>query len=175
MATTRATGRRRRRCRLPRPEARRRSIPIGYNAAGWTTSETDALGNVTTTAYDADGRVTSVTAPVPATGVAAPVTHYTYDHLGRVTSVETDPDSHTTSYGYNSLNQKNVGDRCARQSHRLHIRCHGEHFDDHGPRSRRQASPLRSRRTHIPTWASSSRQRTRSAMSHPTHTTMTAD
>jgi RHS repeat-associated protein len=63
-------------------------------------TETDALGNVTTMGYDAAGELTSMTAPVPATGVAAPVTGYSYDGDGRQVT-ETDPDGNVTATAYN--------------------------------------------------------------------------
>ena len=54
---------------------------------------------------DHDGRLLSVTSPVPATGVAAPVTYYTYDAASNLTSV-TDAMGYVTSLGYNSRNWK---------------------------------------------------------------------
>ena len=49
---------------------------------------TDPLGNTSTTAYDADGNVTSITDPLGHT------TTYQYDRLNRQTSM-TDPLGHT--------------------------------------------------------------------------------
>ena len=43
---------------------------------------TDPLRHVTTYGYDTHGNVTSITTPSPAEGVAASVTHFTYDTGG---------------------------------------------------------------------------------------------
>ena len=57
-----------------------------YDADGHKLTTTDALGNVTTAAYDHDGRLTSVTAPDPdgAGPLSAPVTSYSYNADGQV-------------------------------------------------------------------------------------------
>ncbi len=91
----------------------------GYDPAGNPTKVTDPLGGVTTTAYDAlgkvverkdaDGRTTSygyddldqlakVTAPDGA------VTAYGYDKLGNLTE-RTDANGHVTAYGYDATHR----------------------------------------------------------------------
>ena len=62
------------------------------------------MSNVTTNAYDHDGRLISMTAPVPAPGVSAPVISYTYDSLSRL-STETDPLGNITTYGYDAAGE----------------------------------------------------------------------
>ena len=65
----------------------------GYDTLGDQTSVTDPRGNTTTSAYDADRRLTTVTAPAPFnTGAALVQTQTTYDPDGRILSV-----SHTNN------------------------------------------------------------------------------
>ena len=78
----------------------------GYDTFGDPVETSDANGNVTTTAYDAESRAVSVTQP-PYTppGSSGPVTAVAstaYNSLGQVTS-QTDPLNNTTSYGYDQL------------------------------------------------------------------------
>ena len=71
----------------------------GYNAANEVTSVTDALGKVTSYTFDATGHVLTITAPVPATGVSAPVTTYTYSDVGQLLTT-TDPLGNVTTDAY---------------------------------------------------------------------------
>ena len=70
----------------------------GYNSAGYVTSTTDALNHVTTTTYDAMGRVLAVVDPNNNR------TSFTYDKLGNRTGV-TDAVNHTTTYAYDAMNR----------------------------------------------------------------------
>ena len=78
----------------------------GYNTFGEAVESQDPDGNVTTTAYDADGNPTMITQPnYTPPGASAPITAITtknYDKLGELTSV-TDPLTHTTAYTYDQL------------------------------------------------------------------------
>ncbi|HEV2370630.1 MAG TPA: LamG-like jellyroll fold domain-containing protein [Streptosporangiaceae bacterium] len=78
----------------------------GYNTFGQPTETSDADGNVTTTAYDADGQPVTVTGPAytpPNTGSPiTPVTTTTYNDLGQVQSVK-DPLGNLTQYTYDQL------------------------------------------------------------------------
>lgn len=80
---------------------------FGYDNAGQKTTETDPLGNVTTTAYDYMGRVTSVTLPDPdgAGALSAPVESYTYDLNSRLLTV-TDARGGVTTTAYDNLGRK---------------------------------------------------------------------
>jgi RHS repeat-associated protein len=79
---------------------------IGYDTFGDETEYSDADGNVTTSAYDGDGHMVSVTDPsYTPPGSTTPVhgtTTMTYDKLGRQASV-TDPLGHTTTMTYDQL------------------------------------------------------------------------
>ncbi len=101
-----------------------------YNAVGDVTSVTDANGHVATNTYDAARRVTTSTAPPPATGLPGIVTAYTYDPAGRVTQTQqsaggsilhttaatytlsgktataTDANAHVTIYAYDLLDRQ---------------------------------------------------------------------
>ncbi|MEU3605707.1 LamG-like jellyroll fold domain-containing protein [Streptomyces sp. NPDC035033] len=78
----------------------------GYNTFGEATEVADPLGNVTTTAYDAEGQEASVTTPeYLAPGATTPVraTSYNeYNELGQVTA-EVDPLGNRTTYTYTQL------------------------------------------------------------------------
>jgi YD repeat-containing protein len=79
----------------------------GYDAAGNLVQVTDPLGNITTTAYDALGRVTSVTQADPddAGAQTSPVTSYVYDANGNTLSI-TDPNGNVTTSSYDALNRQ---------------------------------------------------------------------
>jgi RHS repeat-associated protein len=78
----------------------------GYDSFGDQTQSADPDGNLTTTGYDNDGRVASVTQPsYTPPGSSTPVTaitSYTYDGNGNLSSV-TDPLGNVTSYAYDAL------------------------------------------------------------------------
>ncbi|MFE0777313.1 RHS repeat domain-containing protein, partial [Streptomyces sp. NPDC058861] len=81
----------------------------GYNTFGEQTETSDPLGNVTVTAYDAEGRETSTTLP-PYTppGASAPVTAtswFEYDRLGLL-KAEVDEFGNRTAYTYTQLGEK---------------------------------------------------------------------
>ena len=73
-----------------------------YNSFGEPLTVQDALGKTTTNTYDSHGNLTSVTTPVPASGVSASVTSFAYNSLGELTSI-TDPLSNVTTITYNSV------------------------------------------------------------------------
>ena len=78
----------------------------GYNTFGDQTQAVDPDGNVTTTAYDGDGRTTSVaqaayTPPGTSSAITA-TTAYAYDEDGNLVS-ETDPEGNVTSATYDAL------------------------------------------------------------------------
>jgi RHS repeat-associated protein len=79
---------------------------VGYDTFGDETQTEDADGNVTTYAYDADGRNVSVTSPsYTPSGSSTPVNPTSttaYNHVGQVSS-ETDALGNTTTYGYDQL------------------------------------------------------------------------
>lgn len=54
---------------------------------------------MTTNAYDANGNLTSITAPKPDNNTAASVTTFAYDSKGQLTSI-TDPLSHASTLTY---------------------------------------------------------------------------
>lgn len=78
----------------------------GYDTFGDQTQAEDPDGNVTTTAYDPAGRVSSVTqppyTPPGSSSAITAVTRYGYDEDGNLTSV-TDPLGNVTSYTYDAL------------------------------------------------------------------------
>ncbi|WP_318212927.1 LamG-like jellyroll fold domain-containing protein [Streptomyces sp. SJL17-1] len=81
----------------------------GYNTFGEQTETSDALGNVTAVAYDAEGRETSTTLP-PYTppGGTAPITATSwteYDTLGLL-KAEVDEFGNRTAYTYTQLGEK---------------------------------------------------------------------
>jgi YD repeat-containing protein len=85
----------------------------GYNAVGSVTTETDPLGNVTTTAYDNLQRKTTVTQPDPdgGGGLSAPVWTYTYGSNSLLATI-TDPLGRDTDYGYDDYGrQTTVGNK----------------------------------------------------------------
>ena len=88
------------------PATTRPVTVYGYDTFGDQTQVKDPDDNVTSTAYDGDGRVISVTQPSytppgSSTAITA-TTSYGYDEDGNLTSV-TDPEDNTTSYGYDAL------------------------------------------------------------------------
>ncbi|MBW5251788.1 Teneurin-1 [Streptomyces sp. P01-B04] len=78
----------------------------GYNTFGEDTESSDPLGNVVTTAYDAEGQESSTTMPnYTPPGASAPITAATwneYNKLGQVTA-EVDPLGKRTEYAYTQL------------------------------------------------------------------------
>ncbi|MFG3046718.1 LamG-like jellyroll fold domain-containing protein [Streptomyces sp. NPDC048241] len=78
----------------------------GYNTFGETTETSDPLGNVTTTAYDAEGQETSTRLPeYTAPGASTPITATSwneYNKLGQVTA-EVDPLGNRRAYTYTQL------------------------------------------------------------------------
>jgi len=78
----------------------------GYDTFGDKTRVADPDGNVTTTAYDGDGRTTSVTQAAytspGASSATTATTSYAYDEDGNLAS-ETDPAGNLTSYAYDAL------------------------------------------------------------------------
>jgi RHS repeat-associated protein len=78
----------------------------GYNTFGEAVEDKDALGNVITTGYDAEGRVVQVTepsyTPPGSTTPITPVSTRSYTPTGDLAS-ETDPLGHTTSYTYDQF------------------------------------------------------------------------
>jgi RHS repeat-associated protein len=75
-----------------------------YNSFSEPLTYTDALGNVTTDAYDSHGNLLTETLPVPAAGGTAPVYSWTYTSKGSVATA-TDPLNHTTTDGYDTRNR----------------------------------------------------------------------
>jgi YD repeat-containing protein len=79
---------------------------FGHDAYGDLTRTMNPDGNVTSAAYDGDGRVTSVSQPAytqpGGTSQIAGTTSYTYDGKGNLTSL-TDPAGNITSYSYDQL------------------------------------------------------------------------
>ncbi|WP_236245278.1 LamG-like jellyroll fold domain-containing protein [Streptomyces sp. CC210A] len=79
---------------------------MGYNTFGEQTEVSDALGNVTVTAYDAEGQESSVTMPnytPPGSTTPITATAWTeYNSLGQVTA-EVDPMGNRTTYTYTQL------------------------------------------------------------------------
>jgi len=76
-----------------------------YDSFGNLLTLTDALGYTTTYTRNANGLVTQLTQPVPATGVAAPVTSYQYDSKGNLTKI-TYADSSYETWTYSSTLNK---------------------------------------------------------------------
>jgi RHS repeat-associated protein len=88
------------------PASTRPVTVYGYDTFGDQTQVKDPDDNVTTTAYDGDGRVTSVaqpsyTPPGSSTAITA-TTKYAYDGNGNEISV-TDPEGNVTSYAHDAL------------------------------------------------------------------------
>src|SRR5207248_3332384 len=78
---------------------------VGYDTFGSTTEASDANGNVTTTAFDPEGRPLSVTSPRYTPPGGTPITAVatrTYNPLGQV-AMATDPLGHQTTYTYDQL------------------------------------------------------------------------
>ncbi|MFF5340151.1 DNRLRE domain-containing protein [Streptomyces althioticus] len=80
-------------------------VTRSYDAAGNLTSETDALGRVTTYAYDQLGNLAKVTLPAPEDGAAAPVSTFTYDLLSEQLSA-TGPTGARTEATYDDLGRQ---------------------------------------------------------------------
>jgi YD repeat-containing protein len=86
-----------------------------YDAVGNLLTVTDPLDNVTTFAYDALYRLTTLTEADPDGGgsLTSPVTTYAYDAVGNRTSL-TDPLDRTTEFEYDDLNRLiSITDCCA--------------------------------------------------------------
>jgi RHS repeat-associated protein len=88
------------------PASTRAVTVYGYDTFGDQTQVKDPDDNITTRAYDGNGRVTSVTQPPytppgASTAITATTT-YGYDENGNLTSA-TDPEGNTTSYAYDAL------------------------------------------------------------------------
>ena len=91
---------------MPRARTSREvSTTITFDRFGDPTSITDALGDVTTYAYNANGQVTGMTQP--ATGDGSVPTAYTYDNEGDLTG-ETLPDGSSETWTYETIT--NSGD-----------------------------------------------------------------
>ena len=88
------------------PATARPVTEYGYDSFGDQTQAQDPDGHVTTTAYDGDGRATSVTQPsYTAPGSSSAITaatKYAYDGNGNLIS-QTDPAGNTTTYAYDAL------------------------------------------------------------------------
>jgi RHS repeat-associated protein len=78
-----------------------------HDAMGNLTQVSDPLGHVTTISYDALNRIKQRTQPVPAVGVATPITKISYDGLGQLGSI-IDPRNLTTTYGSDGLGNQPV-------------------------------------------------------------------
>ncbi|NUK10469.1 Teneurin-1 [Streptomyces lunaelactis] len=78
----------------------------GYNTFGEATETSDPLGNVSVTAYDAEGQESATTSPgYTAPGTSTPITATAwneYNRLGQVTA-EVDPLGSRTTYAYTQL------------------------------------------------------------------------
>ena len=61
-----------------------------YNSFGEVLTATDALGNMTTNAYDGNGNLLTVTSPRPNSNTTASTTQFAYDAKGELTQI-TDP------------------------------------------------------------------------------------
>ncbi|MFJ1616804.1 LamG-like jellyroll fold domain-containing protein [Streptomyces sp. NPDC088249] len=89
-----------------KPVAIRPVSMTGYNTFGEDTETSDPLGNVTVTAYDAEGQESSTTMPdYTPPGATAPITATAwneYNKLGQVTA-EVDPLGKRTEYAYTQL------------------------------------------------------------------------
>jgi YD repeat-containing protein len=75
---------------------------FSYNGSGQIATVTDPTGNITTFAYDAQGRILTETSNSPTPNQT---TTFTYDAQGRL-STEIDPQGHTTTYTYDALNRQ---------------------------------------------------------------------
>ena len=88
------------------PTTTRPVTTYGYDTFGDQTQAEDPDGNLTATAYDGDGRKTSVTqAPYTAPGALSATTAtttYTYDEAGNLAS-RTDPAANVVNYTYDAL------------------------------------------------------------------------
>jgi RHS repeat-associated protein len=87
------------------PVSTRPVTTYGYDSYGDQTQAKDPNGNVTTTGYDGDGRITSVTRPSYTPPGGSPITattSYAYDGNGNLVQV-TDPAQNVTSYTYDAL------------------------------------------------------------------------
>jgi YD repeat-containing protein len=79
---------------------------VGYDTFGAKVETSDPDGNVSTTAYDANGRPVTATMPsYTPPGSSTPITpvaYRTYNNLGQM-ATETDALNHQTSYVYDQL------------------------------------------------------------------------
>ena len=82
------------------PTSANNSTTFSFDALNRETGSTDALNDITTYVYDADGDLTSDEEPTPA-GQTARTTNYTYNSMNELT-VSTDPLGLATSYGYDA-------------------------------------------------------------------------
>ncbi len=91
---------------LSRTDALSRTTTYAYNALSDTTAITDPLGVTLAITYDARGNVLSSARPLTQTGQVA-LTTYAYDpaHPGDMVA-STDPDGHTTTYGYDAFGDR---------------------------------------------------------------------
>jgi RHS repeat-associated protein len=77
-----------------------------YDAAGYLIKETDGLGHVTSSTYDASGRRrTSTTTRTTPAGPEVLTTTFEYDGLGQLRKI-TDPDGTFTETGYDEVGRK---------------------------------------------------------------------
>ncbi|WUH64387.1 DNA/RNA non-specific endonuclease [Streptomyces sp. NBC_00441] len=80
-------------------------VSQSYDAAGNLATETDALGKVTTYAYDQLGNLAKTEQPAPEDGAVAPVHRFTYDLVGEQLSA-TDPTGARTQATYDDLGRQ---------------------------------------------------------------------
>src|SRR5260370_30352842 len=81
------------------------TVSATYDVFGNLLSYSDALGFVTTYVRNANGQLTQLTQPVPATCVSAPVTSYTYDSKVNVTQA-TYPDGSYETWTFDATFNK---------------------------------------------------------------------
>jgi RHS repeat-associated protein len=72
-----------------------------YTADGMLATSKDANGNTTSYAYDSQDRLTTIAYP----GTGTPTQKYAYDSKGNVTSV-TDENSHSTTFSFDAMNRE---------------------------------------------------------------------
>jgi len=91
---------------LGRTDPLSRTTTYAYNALNDTTAITNPLGVTLAITYDASGNVLASARPLTQTGQVA-LTTYAYDpaHPGDMVA-STDPDGHTTTYGYDTFGDR---------------------------------------------------------------------